>query len=353
MNSPLRRSLIPRLPHQKRTLSAFRRAFGAWAPVVASVLVITLGLFALPGVLAVDLALDDARRPQPDFPITVYPNEKEIIVDPAVEELLSTAPEGTLAGAVGFLEEGYTRVAVWVSQIPWYRQIAGIDTLFVTIRPGYREEEVAAAFGRQLGWSQAERGAFLEAVEAKDPQLSDGQFAPGTYFVSVSKPEDVANMTQERFAEQILSRYSTSTNEVVPIEDAITIASLIEREAGGWDDMRLISGIIWNRLFINMNLQIDATLQYSKADNAGGEGGWWPTPRPADKNIRHAYNTYRGPGLPPGPIATPSVAAVVAALNPTKTDCIFYFHDQYGRFHCSPTYEGHVALLKKHYGQGR
>jgi UPF0755 protein len=58
-------------------------------------------------------------------------------------------------------------------------------------------------------------------------------------------------------------------------------------------------------------------------------------------------------GLPPTPIANPSVAAVLAALNPTKTDCLFYFHDRKGDFHCSETYEGHVAALKKYYGQGR
>lgn len=322
----------------------------------ASAIAIALAFFSLPGVLAVDLAIEDAQRPQTAFPVTVYPDEKEIVEDPAVEELLSVAPQGTLAGAVGFLGEVYTWLAVRISQIPWYRQIAGtagINTLFVTIRPGYRAEEVAYAFGNQLGWGRTERVAFLKAVEDIDPKLSDGQFAPGTYFVGVTAPEDVAALTQERFNEQILARYSTSTQEVIPLEDALTVASLIEREAGGWEDMRLISGIIWNRLFNGMNLQIDATLQYSKASNAAGKGGWWPKPVPDDKFIKHPYNTYRINGLPPGPIANPSLASLLAALNPKKTDCLFYFHDQYGRFHCSPTYQGHVALLKKFYGQGR
>ena len=155
----------------------------------------------------------------------------------------------------------------------------------------------------------------------------------------------------DRFTTEILERYSTTTASRVPLRDALIIASLIEREAGGWHDMRDISGVIWNRIFTGMNLQIDATLQYAKAD--GAKGNWWPKPVPDDKYVKSRFNTYRYNGLPPAPIASPSVAAVVAALNPKKTDCLFYFHDSRGRFHCSPDYEGHVKLLKKHYGRGK
>lgn len=116
--------------------------------------------------------------------------------------------------------------------------------------------------------------------------------------------------------------------------------------------MRLISGIIWNRLFINMNLQIDATLQYAKA-NTSAANSWWPAPLPADRFRKSPYNTYLNKGLPPAPIASPSVASVLAALNPKNTSCMFYFHDSAGRFHCSDTYDQHVALLKKYYGRGK
>jgi UPF0755 protein len=103
-----------------------------------------------------------------------------------------------------------------------------------------------------------------------------------------------------------------------------------------------------------MPLQIDATLQYAKANATTGKTGiWWPQVVPKDKYIKSAYNTYMNGGLPPGPIANPSIASVVAALNPKKTDCLFYFHDQNGNFHCTKTYTEHVALLKKYYGQGK
>ena len=165
-------------------------------------------------------------------------------------------------------------------------------------------------------------------------------------------PSEAQALVNERFYEKILSHYGTTTAQVVPLNQALTIASLIEREAGGADDRRLISGIIWNRLFINMNLQIDATLQYVKANSLAG-ANWWPKPMPADRFRKSPYNTYLNNGLPPTPIASPSVASVLAALNPKNTSCLFYFHDASGGFHCSDTYAEHVVLLKKYYGRGK
>jgi UPF0755 protein len=136
------------------------------------------------------------------------------------------------------------------------------------------------------------------------------------------------------------------------MKDTLIVASLLEREAYDFDDMRYISGIICNRLFINMRLQIDATMQYAKANKLKNPGAndWWPTPVPADKFIDSPYNTYKYAGLPPTPIANPSIDAIIAALNPRKTDCLFYFHDPHGKFYCTKTYEEHVALLKQVYG---
>ena len=325
------------------------------APVVGSALVVALAFFSLPSVLTHDLKDESEAVATRSFPVSVRPDQKTIIEDPAIEELLTVAPT-SLAAAANIAEMAYEWLAVRISETSVYRQVAGvagINNLFVTVRAGERAEEVAAKFGNKLGWTGAERKAFLAEARALEPELSDGLFVPGTYFVGVTSPADVAQLTDERFESEIRARYSSTTDAQVPLEDAITIASLLQREAAGWEDMRLISGIIWNRLFVGMNLQIDATMQYSKATLSGGQGGWWQVPVPDDKYIRHPYNTYRRAGLPPGPIANPSIAAVVAALNPKKTDCLFYFHDQYGRFHCSPTYEGHVALLKKHYGQGK
>ena len=325
-------------------------------PVVIALAVIIIGIFSLPLTLAVNIRVADVRNyAGSTFPVTVDPSTKTIEEDPEVEALLAEPPS-QLTASVSTAEKAYRWLALSIADSTLYRGIAGVagvHDLFVTVRSGQRQEQVAAAFGKELGWTPAQRAEFIEAAHALEPDFPQGATVPGIYFASVTDPEDVALLTQERFEQEIRARYGTSTDQVVPIEDAITIASLLEREAGGWEDMRLISGVIWNRLFVGMKLQIDATLQYAEANQTKGSEGWWPSVEPKDKNIKSTYNTYQNAGLPPGPIANPSIAAILAALNPKKTDCLFYFHDSRGRFHCTKTYKEHVALLKKYYGQGR
>lgn len=337
-------------PYKKKPSSSLRRISKAVAPVAIATLVVSGGLFSLPSILSMDIKAEKLSTSSP-FPISVDPSRKLIVENTEVDALIEDHASGAQSAAVATAQEAFTWLASQIASLPLYRQLAGADIDFVTIHPGYRQEEVAQAFGKALGWNTQQRAAFLRNVKYSAPTLTEGEFSPGTYEVhGAMTPTDVQMLLNERFTSEILRRYSTTTAEQVPLSDALTIASLIERETGGTDDMRLISGIIWNRLFINMNLQIDATLQYAKADTSKS---WWPPVRPADKYIKSSYNTYAHRGLPPGPIASPSVAAVIAALNPKPTDCVFYFHDRYGTFHCAANYKEHVRLLKKYYGQGK
>jgi UPF0755 protein len=95
-----------------------------------------------------------------------------------------------------------------------------------------------------------------------------------------------------------------------------------------------------------MNLDIDATLQYAKGN---AETGWWPQVHPRDKKINSPYNTYTHKGLPPGPISNPGLAAIEAAYNPQKTNCIFYLHDKNRKIHCSETYAEHKNFIDIYY----
>ena len=138
---------------------------------------------------------------------------------------------------------------------------------------------------------------------------------------------------------EVISDITDNPGEsILNTRQILTIASLIQREAAGREDMRVISGIIWNRLFREMPLQIDATLQYVKANE---DNGWWPIVRSDDKYLESPYNTYQNKGLPPGPIASPGRAAIEAAINPADTSCIFYLHDNSRNIHCTTTYEKH------------
>ena len=293
------------------------------------------------------------------FPVTVDPQNKLIVENAQVNAFFEAAPS-PLQAATGNTGNALWNIFAWIAETidgaPWYQgiaSVAGIDTRVVTITPGMRKEQVASAFGSALNWNLAEKKEFVTADAYASLPLPEGSFSPGVYVVDKgTTPGAAQDIVNKRFSADILSHYGTTTAEIVPLDQALTIASLIQREASGPDDMRLISGIIWNRLFMNMNLQIDATVQYAKANNRA-VSSWWPKVSPSDIFRKSPYNTYLHPGLPPTPIANPSVAAVLAALNPVNTSCLFYFHDRMGQFHCSDTYAEHVALLKKYYGQGK
>ncbi len=346
------------MPHPearlKRGGSSLRSKLASGATVVSVSLALALAMFSLPTVIAVDIQFARLDPPKPAFPITVNPQNRTITEDPGVEAILDEHQSG-LQAAVGTAGEYITHLAVWISQLPMYHTLAGAaGSGLVTIKPGFRQEQVADAFARELDWNPTQKATFLKQLKVAEPTMSEGEFVPGVYTVrGFMAPGDVQIMLNEEFKHEIQARYSSSTEELLPLDDALTIASMLEKETSDPDEMRIISGIIWNRLWKGMNLQIDATLQYAKATNANTVTTWWGPVKPADKYIKSPYNTYQNKGLPPGPIASPSTAAVLAALNPKKTDCIFYFHDRRGGFHCSPTYKQHVALLKKYYGQGK
>jgi UPF0755 protein len=341
---------FPNLGRKRRVKSVDLRAAGSG---IVALLLVGVGVLSLPSILENEIRVATVQAPlKPPFPINVNPLTETITEDPAVDVLFGETGRALEASA-SLASTAVTWLANVVTSIPGYSQIAGSDIVFVDIKSGYREEEVARAFGMALGWTAAEQTAFLKQVHTSDPELSEGEFVPGTYMMSsAASASYVQELLADRYERDIASRYGPESERVLPLEDVLTIASLLQRETRDPSEMRLISGIIWNRLWIGMNLQIDATLQYAKA-NKGGTKTWWPVPRPADKYIESEYNTYQNKGLPPGPISNPSTEAILAALNPRITDCIFYFHDSKGEMFCSPTYEGHVKALKKSYGQGK
>lgn len=276
------------------------------------------------------------------FPISVNPETETISVIEEVELLNGSDTIETVArDDATWLD----RIFALFSNEAWYQNLAAPISRVVVIWPGERKEEVAKSIGEVLRWDAAEREEFIRLVTTAEPVLPEGTFYPDQYIAHRNAtPHDVATMINTQFRNQILTRYTPAVESQIPLENALTIASLLEREASDFENMREISGVIWNRLFIDMPLQLDATLQYARGSQPS-EPNWWPVPRPRDKFIESAFNTYANPGLPPAPIANPSAAAVLAALNPLPTDCLFYFHGPDQDYYCSDTYEEHVKKL--------
>lgn len=291
------------------------------------------------------------------FPISVDPKNK-VIVENAQMNLYFDGPPLSLQAAVGNVSDAFWKIFEWaataIADAPWYQSLAAVGSnRFVTVTPGMRKEQVANLFAHALNWNSKQKQEFLKGSATSSPLLLEGMFSPGTYSVGIGiTPSAAQTLIHDRFYTDVLSHYGTTTAQIIPLNDTLILASLIQRETIGLSDMRLVSGIIWNRLFADMHLQVDATVQYAKA-NRLATASWWPRVLPADTSIKSPYNTYLHPGLPPTPIANPSVAAILAALNPIHTTCLFYFNDQRGNIHCSDTYAEHVVLLKQYYGRGK
>lgn len=212
---------------------------------------------------------------------------------------------------------------------------------YVSILEGLRKGQIAQILGNKLDWEEEKVKIFGEVQPICPLNGEEGFLASGTYLIHKEEDAKVVEETMQKTFHEVLDEMGL-TEKDISIPQIITIASLIQREAGGKSDMRLISGIIHNRLEIGMPLQIDATLQYIKGD----EEEWWPVPKSEDKKIESPFNTYQNVGLPPTPIATPGKEAIRAALNPMKTDCLFYLHDSRKNIHCATTYEQHKRNVK-------
>jgi UPF0755 protein len=213
---------------------------------------------------------------------------------------------------------------------------------WIVIPEGVRREQVAGILARELSWTKREEDEWIKA--AATTTLPEGIFYADTYLIpSDQSPDQIAQRFRARFEEAAREYMLEAAEKGMRWEEVVTLASLIERESAK-NDKALVSGILWNRLNKGMLLQVDATLQYA----LGTDGNWWPVPTGKDKYVESPYNTYEHAGLPPTPIATPSLASIHAALNPDTTACLYYLHDNRGRIHCATTYRGHVANVNRY-----
>jgi len=231
---------------------------------------------------------------------------------------------------------------VLLTDLSFYVNLANPYMRIVRVQEGLRKEEVAKVVADKLDWTVEEKEDFINSTNV------EGHYFPKTYLIyKDADPSLVTTTMVDEFSKQVSKVKKPISKQIINEDTALKIASIIQREAAGKGDMNLISGIIWNRIFSGMKLQIDATLQYAKGSE---EDGWWEQVVSADKKIRSSYNTYLYVGLPPGAIANPGLAAISAAYNPQKTNCMFYLHDKNRRIHCAVTYEEHkknIAIYLK------
>ncbi len=216
----------------------------------------------------------------------------------------------------------------------------GTSDLQVIIPEGKRAQEIADKLSDiyptfQESW----RGKLI---------LQEGYLFPDTY----SFPKDVTidqiiTAMRNNFDKKYAVISGSSQNRLSQ-EQAVIVASLVEREAKHAVDRPLVASVILNRLKNNMPLQIDATVQYVLGYQTNGKTWWKKELTFDDLKINSPYNTYVNTGLPKGPISNPGQDALAAVINPAQTDYIYYISDKAGVNHYAKTLEEHNANIKKY-----
>jgi UPF0755 protein len=222
----------------------------------------------------------------------------------------------------------------------------GTTDVWVTLLEGWRREEIAAAIEAAFVGQGADFDgeSFLQLTAGKE-----GRLFPDTYLFPLDASEEtVASILENTFQKKLTDKMKADIQKSGrTLNQVLTMASLIEREAREEEARKIVSGILWKRIENDWPLQVDATLQYALGYDAS-QKTWWTPPTSTQKQIDSPYNTYAHPGLPPGPIASPSFSSLMAAIYPIATDHWFYLTDNQGRMHYAETLEQHNQNINQY-----
>lgn len=232
-------------------------------------------------------------------------------------------------------------------------QHADSTAVRVTIPEGYELRQIAdklqaaGLIDRNKFYQAVEKGDFdywfLAGLPKRENRL-EGYLFPDTYlFQQGDSEENIINIMLQRFNEVYTETYRKRAKELSMTDDqVITLASVIEREAMGDADRALVAGVFHNRLKNAQYpyLESCATVQYILKERKA-------VLSTKDTGIDSPYNTYRYPGLPIGPIASPGQASIQAALYPAKTDYLFFVLDSSGTHRFAKTFAEHQQNMAK------
>lgn len=172
----------------------------------------------------------------------------------------------------------------------------------------------------------------------------EGFLFPDTYrFYASSSALDLAEKMLANFDVKLSATLRAELDRrKLSVYEALTMASIIEKEVQSVDDMKLVSGIFWDRIRSGQALQSCATLAYVLGENKAQYSL-------AETKTPSLYNTYLNPGLPPGPIANPGINAITASIFPESSNYNYFLTDpQTGKTYYASTYNEHLANKQKY-----
>ena len=243
----------------------------------------------------------------------------------------------------------------------------------LTIPEGYTLDQIAQTVGQLQGdfkepltadafLAKVQDETFISQLVAKYPTLLEslptkesgvryrleGYLFPATY--SIKESTTVESLIDEMVAamDQNLSAYYAAIREKnLTVNELLTIASLVEKEGLKTDDRKLIAGVFYNRLNLGMPLQSNIAILY--AEGKLGQNISLADDAAIDTTINSPYNVYTNLGLMPGPVDSPSLDAIEASINQTKSDYLYFVANvQDGKVYFATTREEHDRNVAEH-----
>lgn len=220
----------------------------------------------------------------------------------------------------------------------------------VVIPEGFEIKQIAAVLSdeglvdgeRFLELAHEARLVFGEDLPFDLPIASlEGYLYPDTYFFEEGQSEeDIIIQMVNRFLEVTKAEILPLLGESdFSLHELVTLASIVEREIAVDHERPVVASVYLNRLAIDMPLQADPTVRYVTPEDR-------PQVLYRDLEIDSPYNTYRNRGLPPGPIASPGLASMLAVLSPAETDYYFFVSRRDGTHEFSRTYNDHLRARR-------
>jgi UPF0755 protein len=224
----------------------------------------------------------------------------------------------------------------------------GNSLIQVTVPEGYRSRSQARLFAKTIGIDTArfnglvhDRG-FIRSLGIQDTSL-EGYLLPDTYgFYWQQDEAEIIRRMVEQLRKFYVDSLRAKQDEIGwTLKQVLTFASIVEGEAVLDEERAIIAGVYHNRLRRGIRLEADPTIQFIIRDG----------PRRlyfSDLKLDNPYNTYRYPGLPPGPVNNPGRASILATLFPVNHTYIFFVANGHGGHWFSSTYEEHVRRVRSY-----
>lgn len=246
-----------------------------------------------------------------------------------------------------------------IEQIALALQRSQSNEVQVTIPEGWRREEIAELLEQQIGVSADEFKRLTQrASDYNYPFLQglpgdatlEGYLFPDTYRLPENPTaQDVVLRMLDNFEAKAGPLLQQAAQQNKTSRDIVTMASIVEREAVIPSERPTIASVYWNRLSIGQPMQADPTTQYALGYQPD-QKSWWKKGLTLD-DLKYedpaGYNTYVNPALPPGPIASPGLSSLQAALQPAQTNFYYFVAacNGDGSHQFSVTFDEHRAKL--------